>query len=143
MAIIEVVSAVIIHQGRLLFTQRTFNKDFPFQWECPGGKVDAGETHQEALRREVREEIGCEVKSIGEVIWSAEFEGTVKRTERTHIRLFMYPALLADDALPCPQEGQGLGWFTAEEMNGLHLAPGNQKAFNAIWDYFERITNEI
>jgi 8-oxo-dGTP diphosphatase len=137
MTVIEVVSAVIIHQERLLFTQRTGDKDFPWAFECPGGKVDEGETHQEALRREVKEEIGCEIKSIGEAIWLSEFEGTVKRAERTHIRLFMYPVMLTDDAKPCPQEGQGIGWFAPEEMNGLHLAPGNQKAFNVIWNYAE------
>lgn len=61
---IEVVSAVIIRAGRILLTQRPDGKDFPFTWECPGGKVEGNESHNLALARELMEELGIETKLI-------------------------------------------------------------------------------
>jgi 8-oxo-dGTP diphosphatase len=58
---IEVVAAVIEDgAGRLLITQRPAGGSFPGMWEFPGGKVDAGETPEAALVRELREELGVE-----------------------------------------------------------------------------------
>jgi 8-oxo-dGTP diphosphatase len=58
---IRVVAAVIEREGRYLITQRRPSAVLPGLWEFPGGKVEAGETDQEALKREVRERVGVEV----------------------------------------------------------------------------------
>jgi len=60
-----VVAAVILQGSGVLICQRTETQPFPLQWEFPGGKVEQGETLAEALRRELREELGIE-SSIGE-----------------------------------------------------------------------------
>jgi len=65
---IRVVAAVIEQNGRILICQRRRGDRFELQWEFPGGKVQAGETPQQALVRELREELNVSAK-IGEEIY--------------------------------------------------------------------------
>jgi 8-oxo-dGTP diphosphatase len=58
---IRVVGAMIEKDGRYLITQRSPTASLPLLWEFPGGRVETGETDQEALARELREEMGIEV----------------------------------------------------------------------------------
>lgn len=55
-----VVAAVIKRAGKFLIAQRREGGSFPLKWEFPGGKLEAGESPKEALRRELREELGIE-----------------------------------------------------------------------------------
>jgi len=64
---ITVVAAVIEQNGRILICQRRRGDRFGLQWEFPGGKVQAGETPQQALARELREELNVSAQ-IGEEI---------------------------------------------------------------------------
>ena len=54
---IYVVGAVIIENGKILCAQRGPSKSLPLKWEFPGGKIEEGESPQEALRREIKEEM--------------------------------------------------------------------------------------
>lgn len=135
---IEVVSAVIVRNGRLLLTQRRHDKDFPFTWESPGGKVEGNESHHDALRRELKEELGINNAVIGvgvRSLWMSEFNHPSVREDRRQILLIMYPVGLEANETPTPQEDQGIGWFTVEEMLALKLAPGNERAKRAIAEY--------
>ncbi|MGF1511366.1 MAG: (deoxy)nucleoside triphosphate pyrophosphohydrolase [Myxococcota bacterium] len=58
---IRVVAAQIEQRGRYLITQRKPTSSLPLLWEFPGGRVETGESDQEALARELREEMGIEV----------------------------------------------------------------------------------
>lgn len=62
----KVVAALIREGDRLLVCQRRGEGSFPLKWEFPGGKVEDGETCLEALRRELREELGIEIQSATE-----------------------------------------------------------------------------
>ncbi|QZS59893.1 NUDIX domain-containing protein [Rhodococcus opacus] len=65
------VAAAIIVDGRLLLAQRTRPPELAGLWELPGGKAEAGETAEDALRRELREELGVEVSGgdrIGDAV---------------------------------------------------------------------------
>ena len=66
----HVVAAVIRHDGRIFATQRGYGewKDW---WEFPGGKIEEGESPEEALCREIREELGCEI-AVGERLATIE-----------------------------------------------------------------------
>ncbi|HKM90013.1 MAG TPA: (deoxy)nucleoside triphosphate pyrophosphohydrolase [Candidatus Acidoferrales bacterium] len=64
---ITVVAAVIEKDGRILICQRRRGDRFELQWEFPGGKVQAGETPQQALVRELREELGVSAQIGGEM----------------------------------------------------------------------------
>lgn len=57
---IHVVAGLIYQNGRLLICQRRAGGAFPLKWEFPGGKIEAGESDEAALRRELREELGIE-----------------------------------------------------------------------------------
>ncbi|MBZ6527232.1 (deoxy)nucleoside triphosphate pyrophosphohydrolase [Aerococcaceae bacterium DSM 111021] len=59
---IDVVGAILIKDNKILCAQRGGEKSLPYLWEFPGGKIEAGETPQEALRRELIEELKIEVK---------------------------------------------------------------------------------
>ena len=63
---IRVVAALLFHQGRLFATQRGYG-DWKDYWEFPGGKIEPGETPQEALAREIREELDTEVAVLDHV----------------------------------------------------------------------------
>ena len=70
---IEVVAAVIFdEQGRIFATQRGYGewKDW---WEFPGGKIEAGETPQQALRREIQEELDAEIE-VGELLRTIDYD---------------------------------------------------------------------
>ena len=61
MKTVRVVAAIIINDGKVFATQRGYG-EFKDGWEFPGGKIDAGETPEEALVREIKEELDTEVE---------------------------------------------------------------------------------
>lgn len=63
-----VVAAVIVRDGRVLACQRNRSGRFPLKWEFPGGKVQSGESPEDALTRELREELSVAV-SVGDEIY--------------------------------------------------------------------------
>jgi len=66
MRVIEVSAALIFHGGRLLIAQRHADAHLGGLWEFPGGKRESGETFEQCLVREIREELGVEI-SVGEL----------------------------------------------------------------------------
>ena len=64
---IDVVAGLICESGRVLVCQRSSKAGFPLKWEFPGGKVEEGEAREDALRRELREELGIEVDSTNKI----------------------------------------------------------------------------
>ena len=64
---IEVVAGLIFDQDRLLACQRHSGSAFALKWEFPGGKLEAGEGHESALRRELKEELGIDAGGLTEI----------------------------------------------------------------------------
>lgn len=64
---IRVVAAVVRRGDAILVTRRPDRPGRPGQWEFPGGKIERGEREQEALRREIREELGCDIE-VGDLL---------------------------------------------------------------------------
>jgi 8-oxo-dGTP diphosphatase len=84
------VSAGIIHQdGKVLVGQRRRADRHPLKWEFPGGKVEAGETPQQALIRELREELKIEA-TVGSEL--ARYEHEYPSGSRVHLLFFAIPA---------------------------------------------------
>lgn len=102
-----VVGAAIVSHGRVLAARRTRPAFLAGGWEFPGGKVDADETPEQACVREVAEELGCEVRVVGELVGrSALGTGWVLRV------------LLADlvGGEPVPHEHDAVRWLGPEEL---------------------------
>lgn len=72
MRTIHVVAAVLEHDGRIFATQRGYG-EFKGYWEFPGGKIEPGETPQQALRREIREELATTV-AVGPLVGTVEYD---------------------------------------------------------------------
>ena len=82
---VEVSAGLIFHNGRLLITQRYAGAHLGGLWEFPGGKREAGETFEQCLARELREELGVEV-SVGRVLESITHEYPEKTV---HLKFFL------------------------------------------------------
>ena len=64
MSLLEVSCAIIEQQGKILVVQRNSHMSQPLQWEFPGGKVEEGESAQDCIRREIKEELGIRVSIV-------------------------------------------------------------------------------
>ena len=72
MKTVRVVAAVIREKDKIFATARGYG-EFKGQWEFPGGKIEQGETPQEALKREIKEELATEIE-VGELIHTIEYD---------------------------------------------------------------------
>ncbi|WP_283169658.1 (deoxy)nucleoside triphosphate pyrophosphohydrolase [Curtanaerobium respiraculi] len=72
MKTVEVVAAVIERDGSVLATQRGYG-EFKGRWEFPGGKIEPGESPEEALTREIREELKAEV-AVGRLVYTVDYD---------------------------------------------------------------------
>ena len=72
MKTINVVAAIIRDRNRILATQRGYG-EFKDGWEFPGGKVEPGESPQQALAREIREELGMDI-AVGDYLMTVEYD---------------------------------------------------------------------
>ena len=106
-----VVAAVIQDRGTFLITRRQAGVHLAGMWEFPGGKIAPPETHVDALRREIREELGADV-DVGELVLS-----TVHAYAEKTVSLFFYHCTLI--GVPRPLLGQEMRWATREEMGTL------------------------
>jgi len=64
---VQVVAAILEREGRILIGQRTAAQSHPLKWEFPGGKVEAGETPEQAIIRELEEELGIAARNLNEI----------------------------------------------------------------------------
>ncbi|HOT35519.1 MAG TPA: 8-oxo-dGTP diphosphatase MutT [Candidatus Latescibacteria bacterium] len=116
---IEVVAAVIRRGGRVLVTQRNPDSHMGGLWEFPGGKVEPGETHAEALKRELREELGVRAV-VGEQITSIRHA----YPDRT-VHLHFYRTELRDGDKPRPIGCADIRWVTLDELAALPMPPAD------------------
>ena len=72
MKVVNVVCAIIVHEGKILGTQRGYG-DFAGGWEFPGGKIEPGELPEDAVRRELKEELDIEVE-VGQRFDTVEYD---------------------------------------------------------------------
>ncbi len=120
-----VAAALFDDSGRVLIAQRPEGKHMAGWWEFPGGKVASGESDGEALIRELREELGVEVRPDREVArLSHEYP------DRT-IDLVLWRAQLLDGA-PCGLDGQALKWVDCQSLGNERLLPADAPFIAAL-----------
>ncbi|MCE7067554.1 (deoxy)nucleoside triphosphate pyrophosphohydrolase [Dyadobacter sp. CY326] len=73
--VVRVPCAVIEHNGKVLAGQRSAALSFPLQWEFPGGKLEKGETDEEALAREIKEELDVEIEILSRLPETSKDQG--------------------------------------------------------------------
>ena len=117
--IIEVVGAIIKDGDRYLVGQRAAHKAQGGLWEFMGGKIEPGETPEQALARECREELSLEIENEHII------DSVVHEYPEKTIRLTLIECMPKVGSLPRPNEHQDIRWVTREEMEVLDFAPAD------------------
>ena len=114
---VNVAAAVIVKDGRVFATQRGYGpyKDW---WEFPGGKIETGETPEEALRREIREELDTEIL-VGELLEEVEYD-----YPEFHLSMKCYMAEVLSGSLVL-REHEAARWLPAEELDAVRWLPAD------------------
>ena len=114
---IEVVAAVIHDGGRILATQRGYG-EFKDKWEFPGGKMEAGEIREEALRREIREELDTEI-NVGKLLCTVEYDYPA-----FHLTMHCYLCSVVSGTLVL-KEHESARWLPAEALESVDWLPAD------------------
>jgi 8-oxo-dGTP diphosphatase len=121
---IVVVAAVIEENERFLIARRLAGTHLGGYWEFPGGKVHEGESHADALRREILEELNTGIVNARRIFHTAH-----AYTERT-VELHFYRGELT--AEPQAVMGQELRWITREEFRELEFPPADSELIDGL-----------
>ena len=124
MVSIVVVAAVVEEDGAFLVTRRPDGVHLAGMWEFPGGKIDPAETHADALRREMREELDTDV-----AVHELAFHTTHSYPERT-VTLYFYRCVLLQR--PRPLLGQEMRWVTRSELPSLGFPPADEELIELL-----------
>jgi 8-oxo-dGTP diphosphatase len=123
MTIVRVICGIIIKDGKVLAARRSAKMKLPLKWEFPGGKLQAGETEEECLKREIKEELNIEI--------SIEYKLNPVRHDYPDIQIELIPfvANYISGTLHLHEHEQA-GWYTKSELISLDWAPADIPIMN-------------
>ena len=124
--IVEVVGAIIKDGDRYLVGQRAANKSQGGLWEFMGGKIEPGETPEQALARECREELDLEIED--EHIIDSVIHDYPEKT----IRLTLISCSPKSGSVPKALEHQQIRWVTRSEMDAFDFAPADRELIGRV-----------
>lgn len=122
---VEVVAGIIYKDNKFLIAKRNMKKSQGGLWEFPGGKIEKGESYEEALAREIKEEFNADIeidKYIGE---------NIHHYPEKEIRLLFYKANLISEGIEL-LEHEDYKWITKEEKDNFEFAEADKAVFNLI-----------
>jgi 8-oxo-dGTP diphosphatase len=126
--IVHVVAGVIADaRGRILLARRTEGRDLAGLWEFPGGKVDPGETAEQALVRELREELGIEAR-VGEPLIAVPQQYPHKRLRLDVRRIAAWSGVVKG------LDGQALAWVPAHKLASYAMPDADRPVVAALRD---------
>jgi 8-oxo-dGTP diphosphatase len=123
---IPVVTGLIVKDGKILMCQRREDKPYPLHWEFPGGKVEAGESLLQALERELTEELAITITNA-----ESWFEDTMSYSNGLTYNVTFF-LIREYDGEPVNLEFNGIGWFTAQELDFIQQLSGNLNILEKI-----------
>ena len=123
--ITEVVAALIWDGDKFMICQRPANKARALLWEFVGGKVELGETKEQALIRECKEELGI-LLSVGDV-----FMDVVHEYPDITVHLTLFNATIANGE-PQKLEHNDIQWITSSEISSYEFCPADEEILKAI-----------
>ena len=127
MKTIRVVAAIIIHEDKVFATQRGYG-EFKGGWEFPGGKIEEGESPQEALVREIQEELNVEIE-VGELLDVVEYD-----YPNFHLSMDCFICKIKSGELVL-NEHEAAKWLTKETLNSVEWLPADQGLIDKLYKY--------
>ncbi len=124
MKTIEVVAAIIIHNDQIFATQRGYG-EFKDGWEFPGGKMEPGETPQQALMREIQEELDTEIE-VGSLVETVEYD-----YPNFHLTMHCFLCTIRSGELVL-KEHEAAKWLTREELDSVDWLPADVKVVEKL-----------
>ena len=117
---IDVVAAVIKKDNKYFIAQRNRQKHFAYYWEFPGGKVDDYESFENALKREINEELSINIKIYHKITSQKHKDEKINVV----VHYFLCEALNTNIIL---SEHEDMKWVYRQELINYNLAPGDSK----------------
>ena len=122
---IEVVAGIIKDGGKIFATQRGYGEQKGF-WEFPGGKMEPGETPQQALKRELKEELAIDV-NVGNFLCTVEHDYPA-----FHLTMHCYFCTIAGGKAPELLEHEAAKWLAPAELHSVDWLAADVKVVKAI-----------
>ncbi|MBQ0048593.1 MAG: (deoxy)nucleoside triphosphate pyrophosphohydrolase [Prevotellaceae bacterium] len=121
---IEVVAAIIIRDGKLFATQRGYGewKDW---WEFPGGKIEPEESQEDALKREIREELATEIE-VGTLLTTVEYD-----YPKFHLIMHCYLCTIISGGLLL-LEHEDARWLVMDELDSVQWLPADKDVIEKL-----------
>ena len=131
---IVVVAAIIVRDGRIFATQRGYGewKDW---WEFPGGKIEHGETPEDALKREIREELATEIE-VDELLTTVEYD-----YPKFHLTMHCYLCTLNNNHLTL-LEHEDAKWLSPNELDFVNWLPADKDVIRHLkekWSVYQGV----
>jgi len=117
---IEVVAAVMIQGGRVFAAQRDEGGEVGLKWEFPGGKIEAGETHREALERELREELSIVAEAGDSLMTVSHAYRDFQLTMHCYLADILSGTVLLLEHIDSR-------WLASDEIDGVDWAPADRE----------------
>ena len=124
MKTIEVVAAIIKKQDKIFITRRSYG-EFADMWEFPGGKIEPGETPQEASKREIKEELATEIE-VGELIHTIEYDYPT-----FHLSMDCFWCSVKKGTLTL-LEAEAAKWLTKDSLRSVQWLPADLELIDRI-----------
>ena len=128
-AVTEVVAALIWDNGQFMICQRPANKARGLLWEFVGGKVEPGETKEEALIRECREELAITL-AVGDI-----FMDVLHEYPDLTVHLTLFHAVIAE-GVPQKLEHNDIQWITPKEISDYAFCPADEEILKRICEVY-------
>lgn len=129
MKTVKVVAAIIIHENKIFATQRGYG-EFKDGWEFPGGKIEPGETPQEALVREIKEELDIEIE-VKDFLETVEYD-----YPEFHLSMDCFFCVIRSGELVL-KEHEAAKWLTVETLDSVDWLPADQGLIEGIREYLK------